>query len=136
MQDSLLKRFVRDPALLAKQVTGDFPAVISIEPGDRAVTIQLDITAGLAWFRGHFPGQPVLPGVIQLHWAAEVAAILFGLEGPPRQVKRLKFSNVIVPPRVVELHLEQHGDREVQFRVQGDGLRNSEGRLVYPGPRP
>ena len=135
MQDSLLKRFIREPALLAEQVTGDFPPVISIEAGEREVAIELDVTAGLAWFRGHFPGQPVLPGVIQLHWAAAVAAILFGLEGPPRHIKRLKFSNVIVPPRVVELHLERHGDREVQFRVQGDGLQNSQGRLVYPGPR-
>lgn len=136
MQDSLLKRFVREPALLTEQVTGDFPAVISIEAGQHEVAIALDITTGLAWFRGHFPGQPVLPGVVQLHWAAEVAAILFGHEGPPRQVKRLKFSNVIVPPRIVELHLEQHGDREVQFRVHGDGRHNSQGRLVYPGPRP
>lgn len=135
MPDSLLKRFVREPALLAAQVTGDFPAVISVEAQEHAVALVLDITPTLAWFRGHFPGQPVLPGVVQLHWAAEVAAILFGLQGPPQQVKRLKFSNVIVPPRVVELHLERHGDREVQFRLEGGGLQNSQGRLVYPGPR-
>lgn len=136
MQDSLLKRFVREPALLARQVTGDFPAVIAIAAGEREVAVELDITTGLAWFRGHFPGHPVLPGIIQLHWAAEAAAVLFGLEGPPRQIKRLKFSNVIVPPRIVELHLEMHGDREVQFRVQGEGRQNSQGRLVYAGPRP
>ena len=135
MQDSLLKRFVREPTLLAEQVTGDFPPVLSIEASEQKAAIELDIISGLAWFPGHFPGQPVLPGVVQLHWAAEIAAILFGLEGPPRQVKRLKFSNVIVPPRVVQLHLERHGDREVQFRVQGDGLQNSQGRLVYPGPQ-
>jgi hypothetical protein len=73
--------------------------------------------------------------VIQLHWAAEVAAILFGLEGPPQHIKRLKFSNVIVPPRTVRLHLEQHGDREVQFRVESDGQQNAQGRLAYRGPR-
>jgi 3-hydroxymyristoyl/3-hydroxydecanoyl-(acyl carrier protein) dehydratase len=134
MQDSL-KRFVRQPALLAEQVTGDFPAVISIEAREHEVAIELDIAPGLAWFRGHFPGQPVLPGVIQLHWAAEVAAILFGLEGPPQHIKRLKFSNVIVPPRTVRLHLEQHGDREVQFRVESDGQQNAQGRLAYRGPR-
>lgn len=136
MQDSLLKRFVREPALLVEQITGEFPPVVAIDARGDTISIELDVTTGLGWFRGHFPGQPVLPGVIQLHWAAETAAILFGLEGPPQHVKRLKFSNVIVPPRVVELHLEKHGDREVQFRVQGEGLQNSQGRLVFPGRRP
>jgi 3-hydroxymyristoyl/3-hydroxydecanoyl-(acyl carrier protein) dehydratase len=135
MQDSLLKRFVSEPALLAEYVSGDFPPVLSLEVGDNEAALELDVTAGLAWFRGHFPGQPVLPGVVQLHWAAEIASVLFSLQGPPRHVKRLKFSNVVVPPRVIELRLEKHGDREIQFQVQGDGLQNSQGRLVYPEPR-
>ncbi|MDJ0812338.1 MAG: hypothetical protein QNJ23_01305 [Woeseiaceae bacterium] len=134
MQDSLLKRFIREPALLAQQVSGDFPAVVSVTLSDGRVTVELEVTPDLAWFRGHFPDQPVLPGVIQLHWAAEVAAILFDLDGPPQHIKRLKFSNVIVPPRVIELSLEKHGDREVQFHLQGDGLQHSQGRLVFAEP--
>ena len=135
MQDSLLKRFVREPALLAQQVSGAFPPVVSATADDGRVAVELESTAELDWFQGHFPDQPVLPGVIQLHWAAELAAMLFDLEGPPQHVKRLKFSNVIVPPCRIEMTLEQHGDREVQFQVQCDGLPNSQGRLVFPEPR-
>ena len=135
MQDSLLKRFVREPQLLAEQVSGDFPPVVSATVRDEQVVLELEVTADLAWFRGHFPDQPVLPGIIQVHWATEVAAILFSLEGPPQHIKRLKFSNIIVPPRVIELSLKRHGDREVQFHVQSDGLQNSQGRLVFAEPQ-
>ena len=133
MQDSLLKRFVRDPALLAQQVNGDFPRIAAIDADGGAVTLRLEVAPELAWFRGHFPGEPVLPGVIQLHWAAEVASALYGLEGPPRHVKRLKFSNVVIPPRTIELVLDRHGDREVQFTMRSGDQQHSQGRLVFPG---
>lgn len=135
MQDSLLKRFIRDPAQLPERISGDFPRVIAIDEDADGVTLRLDVTPDLSWFQGHFPGEPVLAGIIQTHWAVQAAAVLFGLEGPPQHIKRLKFSNIIVPPRVVELRLARHGDYEVQFQVQGEGLQHSQGRLVFPEPR-
>ncbi|MDJ0905747.1 MAG: hypothetical protein QNI96_06990 [Woeseiaceae bacterium] len=134
MQDSSLKRFIRDPGRLSAQVSGDFPRIIAIDENDSQVTLRLDVSPELSWFEGHFPGEPVLPGIIQLHWAAEVASILFGLEGPPQHVKRLKFSNIIVPPRVIELTLARHGARDVQFQIEGEDLQHSQGRLVFPEP--
>ena len=134
MQDSSLKRFIRDPAQLSEQVSGDFPRIVAIDEDESQVAVRLDVSGELSWFQGHFPGEPVLPGVVQVHWAAEVASILFELEGPPQHIKRLKFSNVIVPPRVIELTLARHGERDVQFQVQGEGLQHSQGRLVFPGP--
>ena len=132
MKESSLKRFIRDPEKLSEQVSGDFPHIAAIDEEDSQVTLRLDISPGLSWFQGHFPGEPVLPGIIQVHWASEVASILFDLEGPPQYIKRLKFSNVIVPPRVIELTLARHGEHEVQFQVQGEGLQHSQGRLVFP----
>ena len=132
MQDSSLKRFIRDPAQLSERVSGDFPRVVALDEDDDQLRLSLDVSPELSWFQGHFPGEPVLPGIIQVHWASEVASILFDLEGPPQHIKRLKFSNVIVPPRIIELTLARHGDREVQFQVQGEGLQHSQGRLVFP----
>lgn len=132
MQDSSLKRFVRDPALLSMQINGDFPHIAAIEEAGDEVLLRLEVAPDLAWFRGHFPGQPVLPGIIQVHWAAEVASALFDLDGPPRHIKRLKFSNIVVPPRTVELVLARHGEREVQFTVRSVDQQHSQGRLVFP----
>ena len=33
------------------------------------VSIDIHIQSDLSWFVGHFPQQPVLPGVVQTHWA-------------------------------------------------------------------
>ena len=125
MQDSSLKRFIRDPARLSEQINGDFPRIAAIESDGDAVTLELDIAPGLSWFRGHFPGEPVLAGIIQTHWAIQVASVLFSFDGPPQHIKRLKFSNIIVPPRLVALTLVRHGEHEVQFQVQGEGLQHS-----------
>jgi 3-hydroxymyristoyl/3-hydroxydecanoyl-(acyl carrier protein) dehydratase len=133
MQDSSLKRFIRDPAELSSQIDGDFPRIVAIDEDGETATLQLEITPDLSCFRGHFPGEPVLAGIIQTHWAVQVASVLYGLGGPPQHIKRLKFSNIIVPPRIVELTLARHGEREVQFRIQGEGLQHSQGRLVFPG---
>ena len=121
-----LERLPSAPALL--------PRIISGFHNDGRYILLLEIAPDLSWFAGHFPGQPVLPGIIQLHLANVIACALFGLDGPPIHIKRLKFSNIIVPPRVVELVLEQPGPSDVQFRVHGAGKQNSQGHLVYGNP--
>jgi hypothetical protein len=107
------------------------PGVLSGFYADGVYQLLLDVSPDLCWFEGHFPGQPVLPGVIQLHWATVMATALYELDRQPRQIKRLKFSNVIVPPRIVELVLERPAPNQVQFRVQGSGVQNSQGRLDF-----
>lgn len=134
MQDSGLKRVVRDTKALAAKFGSDFPRIVAVDEQGDAVTLTLEVSPDLVWFRGHFPDQPVLPGIIQLHWAVSVAAVLYAHDEPPQHIKRLKFSNVIVPPRTVVLTLVPHGDLEVQFSIRSDGAQHSQGRLVFPEP--
>ena len=47
---------------------------------------------GLAHFAGHFPGLPILPGVVQLDWAMRLAAEqCFGCAHRVASIDRLKF---------------------------------------------
>ena len=48
--------------------------VASIE-GDHIVGIK-NVTVNEAYFQGHFPGHPIMPGVLQLEAIAQVAGIL------------------------------------------------------------
>lgn len=112
---------------------GLLPRVISgFHAGDR-YELLLNVSPELCWFEGHFPGHPILPGVIQLHWATTLARALYEVDQIPCHIKRLKFSNVIVPPRVVELVLERPAVNEVQFRVHSKGVQHSQGRLNFAG---
>jgi 3-hydroxymyristoyl/3-hydroxydecanoyl-(acyl carrier protein) dehydratase len=111
----------------------DFPAVLSRLDDNSTYRWLLDISPELDWFRGHFPGNPVLPGVVQLHWAVKVAQAIFGLTGAPAEIKRLKFKSIVMPPRIVELSVFRSSENEVQFEFISMGQQHSEGRLVFVG---
>jgi 3-hydroxyacyl-[acyl-carrier-protein] dehydratase len=49
--------------------------VLSVEPGKSIVAIK-NVTANEAHFVGHFPGHPVMPGVLVLEALAQAAGVL------------------------------------------------------------
>lgn len=108
------------------------PTILSVTDGAETANIRMHIVDDLSWFRGHFPNLPVLPGIVQLHWAVQACEILFGLKHPPVEIKRLKFKRVITPPRLVELNLLRKGERAVQFSFNSRDEAHSEGRLIFP----
>lgn len=108
------------------------PTVIARHEQGDTLRLTLAISEDLDCFEGHFPGQPVLPGVVQLHWAAGFAREQFGLQASPNDIQRLKFKSVGIPPLEVELELTRVGPHDVRFSITGDGRQYSEGRLRYP----
>ncbi len=67
--------------------------VVEITPGVRIVGLK-QVTANEQFFQGHFPGEPVMPGVLILEAMAQVGAIyaLQQIEG--RERKLVLFSGV------------------------------------------
>ena len=49
--------------------------VLEIEPGKRIVALK-NVTMNEPFFQGHFPGHPVMPGVLIIEAMAQVAAIM------------------------------------------------------------
>jgi 3-hydroxymyristoyl/3-hydroxydecanoyl-(acyl carrier protein) dehydratase len=109
------------------------PQVLSHLQDASVHRLLLDVRPDLCWFQGHFPGKPILAGVVQLHLAAMLAGHLFGLAGHPRDVSRLKFQQLVIPPRVLELSLEETADHQVRFRYAAEGKEHSQGRLSFAG---
>ena len=70
---ALIKRIIphRYPFLLIDKVTG-------IEPGVRATGIK-NVTANEPHFEGHFPGRPIMPGVLIVEAMAQTSAVLVGV---------------------------------------------------------
>ena len=86
-------------------------------------------------FNGHFPGEPSLPGVVQLDWAIRLGADAFGTLGMFRSVEHLKFQATIGPLEPVELRLAwDAATRELGFDYTGPSGRKSSGfaRFVPP----
>jgi len=109
----------------------NFPRVLSATVGQPNVCFGLDVSPDMSWFRGHFPDMPILPGVVQLHWAVIVARAVFDFPDSPLEFKRLKFKNVVIPPQVLELSVSVPAPNEVQFEFHSPEVQYSQGRLVF-----
>jgi len=113
------------------QPVNGFPKAISCLSGESEQRLLLDVSEELFWFPGHFAGRPVLPGVVQLHWAVCVAQVHFRYAEPPLRIDRLKFKKVVIPPQIVELRLEKVRPGEVQFEFSSRTQVHSEGRMKF-----
>ena len=67
--------------------------IIELEPRARIVGIK-QVTANEQFFAGHFPGAPVMPGVLQIEALAQVGAILALREFEDRDSKIPFFSGI------------------------------------------
>ncbi len=86
--------------------------IIELEPKVRIVGIK-QVTANEHFFQGHFPGAPVMPGVLQIEALAQVGAILALREIEDRDAKipffsgieAAKFRRPVVPGDTLELEV-------------------------------
>jgi len=92
-------------------------------------------------FAGHFPGQPVLPGVALLAFVMraldETPALLERL-GAAVQINNVKFVSPVLPGTALHVQLQAQGSG-VGFEVQRDGLAVAKGLLTTvatPTPAP
>lgn len=86
-------------------------------------------------FSGHFPEMPVLPGVIQIDWAMQLAARCFALREPVARAFQVKFMGIIQPG--ADLHLTLALDRtarRLSFEYRKDERVMSSGRVMIEPP--
>ena len=79
--------------------------VINLVPDDRIVALK-NVTINEPFFQGHFPGKPIMPGVLIIEAMAQVGGILAYETGPPEKRNRLiyfmgmdkvRFRKMVVP---------------------------------------
>jgi len=112
--------------------------VVEVEAGKR-VKAYKNVSANEPFFNGHFPGMPIMPGVLQLEALAQASAFLTSsLDGfnPGKQVAFLmsmdevKFRRLVEPGDRLDLEVELLQSRRGIIKVQGkssvDGERASE----------
>lgn len=111
-------------------------AVIALEPGQSAVCSKR-FAAGEPFFRGHFPGNPLVPGVLLTEAAAQTAGLAAGEPGRTYQlsaIRQMKFIRPVPPETVVEFTAAKTGGMGglLQFAVSArvDGELVAEGVVV------
>ncbi len=88
--------------------------VVEMEPGKRIVGIK-NVTINEPFFQGHFPGHPVMPGVLIVEAMAQVAGILAYLSSSDEIRKKVcyfmsidnaRFRKPVVPGDLLRLEME------------------------------
>jgi acyl-coenzyme A synthetase/AMP-(fatty) acid ligase len=99
---------------------------------DHQARTQLRIVPELMAFDGHFEGQPILPGVVLLHWAAVWGQSCFGLTSNFSRVDALKFQQPVLPGTSLVLDLGWHPDRlMLAFGYTSEQGKHASGQVVY-----
>ncbi|WP_266181305.1 hypothetical protein [Dyella humicola] len=94
--------------------------------------LQLRLPLELRHFTCHFPRLPVLPGVVQLAWALELAAERLGTPRQCRRIDMLKFQRLLRPGDELQLQLRHDAAaHKLHFAYRlGDGEASS-GRFAW-----
>ena len=99
-------------------------AVTELEPGRRIVAFK-NVTVGEEFFQGHFPGSPLMPGVLMIETLAQVATVLLmeGARGTGqaflRGVDNAKFRLPVVPGDRLRLEVTLGPRRSTLARAFG-----------------
>lgn len=121
------------PAGLDSWNPAQHPWVMDREQDKQQLRCLLWVDPQLAYFVGHFPGQPILPGVVQLDWGIQLAAQQW--PGKMDQadycgMQNLKFKQPIEPAELLQLVLTQQPGK-IDFVFSTPTEVRSQGTLLY-----
>lgn len=80
-------------------------------------------------FSGHFPGAPIVPGVVLLDETLHAIARLSGVVVERCTLSAVKFRNVVRPGRAVTLHYDFVGAGGVRFELRSGATIVASGSL-------
>ena len=99
---------------------------------DDVLHYELRVPANLVHFAGHFPGLPILPGVVQIDWAVQLGAEQWPGVRAIASIDRLKFMAPVPPGAILHLTLA-HDDarRRMRFAFRLGERDSASGIVVY-----
>lgn len=109
--------------------------IVECEPGKRIVGIK-NVTINEEFFLGHFPGKPVMPGVLIIEAMAQVGGVLLLQDVPDRDSKLVYFLGIdearfrkpVVPGDQIRFELDLLKRKAGTCKLQGKAF--VDGQLV------
>ncbi len=96
--------------------------IIDLEHTDNQIAASLKINEESKIFKGHFPGQPVVPGACMLQMVKDVLETSLSASLLLKKADQLKFINMLLPSEgMVKL--------EISYKICDDGLFKITGKL-------
>lgn len=115
-------------------------SILELEPG-RSIHAVKRVSKDDSFFADHFPGFPVVPGVLLTEMMAQAGGKCFDAQRSPRgkamlaRIRSAKFRKWVTPPAEVHIHAEVKSNQEqiatASCRVEVDGERMADADLLY-----
>ncbi|HNQ78098.1 MAG TPA: 3-hydroxyacyl-ACP dehydratase FabZ [Acidobacteriota bacterium] len=107
--------------------------IVEMEPGSRIVGIK-NVTLNEPFFQGHFPGKPVMPGVLMIEAMAQVGAVLLLKDIEDRDEKLALFAGIdearfrrpVVPGDQIRFELEVLRKKATTAKLHGKATVDGE----------
>lgn len=142
----MAKEFVMDVEQIQQLLPHRYPfllvdRILELEPGKRAVGLK-NVTANEDFFNGHFPAQPIMPGVMIVEAMAQAGAVIM-LSHPEHSAKlalivgvdNVRFRKQVVPGDTliteVTLLWFKRGIGKIAMVGRVDGEVVAEGELTF-----
>ncbi|MCP3102396.1 AMP-binding protein [Myxococcus sp. K15C18031901] len=110
------------------------PPARELERSPERVLLALEAQAESPYFRGHFPGMPILPGVAQLEWAIQLGREYFPLPPDFLRMEAVKFQQLIPPGTHLTLELTwTEAKGSLHFKLTSAAGTHAGGRIVFGG---
>ena len=100
---------------------------------DRLIAVK-NVTASEEYLADHFPGFPVLPGVLMLESLVQAGRLLLANRPGPLilvVVKNLRYGNMVRPGQTLEIEVTLRRERDDQFDLEGAG--RIDGQIAVQG---
>jgi 3-hydroxyacyl-[acyl-carrier-protein] dehydratase len=100
-----------------------------VEIREKGLTAIKNVTGNEEYFQGHFPGYPVMPGVLQIEALAQASAlfIVYKYKLPNRPIyfmslEKVKFRGQVVPGDTLKIVIEEQRFGGKVARASGKGF--------------
>lgn len=103
--------------------------VLDYKPFEYLTAIK-GVTINEPFFQGHFPGNPIMPGVLMLEALAQASAILSDLSRSPKEgykflyffasIDNAKFKQIVTPGDQLRLEVKLVGQKRDFWRMRGE----------------
>jgi 3-hydroxyacyl-[acyl-carrier-protein] dehydratase len=102
--------------------------VLDFEPFDYIQAVK-NVTINEPFFQGHFPGMPIMPGVLMLEALAQAGGLLFSKSRTPEPghefvyffagIDKVKFKQIVVPGDQLNIDIKLLVKKREFWRMQG-----------------
>lgn len=96
-----------------------------------AIDVALAIPADHPAYAGHFPGQPILPGVVLLDAALFALAAACGAATAPCLIKSAKFLSPVVPGDALTLRADPAATGGFRFEIASGSRAVASGVIAF-----